>query len=68
MAYGLRTFTAAEKEYIQLKKKALAIMFVIKKLQLYIYLRHFTLITDQKSLQTVMGPKRAIPFITAARF
>lgn len=67
MTYAWRTLTTAEKKYCQLEKEALAIIFGIKKLHLYISGRNCSLITDHKPLQTILGPKSGIPSITAAR-
>ena len=36
-------------------------------LHIYLYGRHFTLITDHKSLTTILGPKKGIPPMAAAR-
>lgn len=51
----------------QLEKEALAIIFALKKFHFYIYGRCFTLITDHKPLQTILGHKTGIPPIAAAR-
>lgn len=65
--YASRTLTDAEKKYSQLEKEALAIIFAVKKFHFYIYERCFTLITDHKPLQTILGQKTGIPPIAAAR-
>ena len=46
VAYASRALTAAEKNYSQLEKEALAIIFAVKKLYNYIMSRHFELESD----------------------
>ena len=67
IAFASRTLLSAEKNYAQLEKEALALIFGVKKFHRYIYRRNFTLITDHKPLVTIMGPKKGIPSLAAAR-
>lgn len=67
IAFASRTLSEAEKKYTQLEKEALAIIFGVKKFHFYVYGRAFTLITDHKPLQTILGPTTGIPTIAAAR-
>ena len=67
IAYVSRTLTPSEKNYAQVKKEALAIVFGVRKFHQYIYERKFTLVTDHKPLLTNLGPKRGIPSLAAAR-
>ena len=67
IAYASRTLTAAEKNYSQIEREGLAIVFGLKKFHQYIYGRNFTLITDNKPLSLILGPKKGIPAMAATR-
>lgn len=67
IAYGSRSLTSAEKNYSQIEREGLAIVFGLQKFHQYLYGRHFTLITDNKPLSLILGPKKSIPAIAAAR-
>lgn len=67
IAYASRTLSSAEKNYSQLEKEGLALVFGIKKFHAYIYGRRFQLMTDHEPLQYIFGPKRGIPTVAAAR-
>ena len=67
IAYASRTLTASERNYSQLEKEALSLVFGVQKFHQFLYGRHFTLCTDHKPLTTILGPKKGIPPIAAAR-
>ena len=67
IAYSSRTLSKTEKNYAQVEKEALAIIFGIKKFHQYIYGRRFQLITDHKPLTTILSPKTGLPTLAAAR-
>ena len=48
-------------------KEALAITFALERFRLYLYGRRFTILTDHKPLQYILGPKTAIPTLAAQR-
>ena len=67
IAFASRSLSKCEQNYSQVEKEALSLIFGIKKFYQYLFGRHFTLITDHKPLTTILGPKNAIPILTAAR-
>ena len=67
IAFASRTLSAAEKNYAQVQKEALSIIWSIKKFYSYLYGRKFTLVTNHQPLLAILGPKKGIPATTAAR-
>ena len=64
IAFASRSLTSAEKNYSQLDKEALAIVFTVRKLHQYLY---FTILRDHKSLKRVFNPDKTTPQMAAAR-
>ena len=67
IAFASRTLNASEKNYSQLEKEALSINFGVKRFHKYLYAKKFKLITDHKALTTILGPKKGVPTLAAAR-
>ena len=67
MAFAFRTLTSSEKNYSQVKKEALSLIFRVKRFHAYLYGRHFMLVTDHKPLTTILNPGKGIPPLATAR-
>ena len=67
IAFASRTLNAAEKNYAQIHKEALSLVWGVKKFHCMLFARKFTLVTDHQPLISIFGPKKGIPATTAAR-
>lgn len=67
VAYVSRSLTASERNYSQLDREALAIIFAVTRFYNYIYGRNFLLVTDNEPLSRIFGHNRASPQMTSAR-
>lgn len=67
IAYASRTLTSTERNYPQIEKEALALIFGVKRFHTYLYGQKFTLVTDHKPLSTILHPSKALPTLAAAR-
>ena len=66
IAFASRTLSKAERNYSQIDKEALALVWGVKKFHLYLFGRHFTLMTDQEPLTSIFNPRKGIPAMTVA--
>ena len=66
IAYVSRTLLPSERNYAQIEKEALALVFGIQKFHQFIYGRKFILLTDHQPLLAILGPKKGISSIAAA--
>ena len=62
-----RALTSAEKNYSQIDREALAIVFAIKRLHQFLYGRHFVLRTDHKPLLRIFGEHTGVGGTVVAR-
>ena len=67
VAFTSRTLIKAERNYSQIKKEALALVYRVKKFHKYLYGRCFTLITDHKPLLSILSAKAEVPSVAAQR-
>ena len=66
IAYASRSLSPAEKNYSQIKKEGLAIVFGITKCYMYLYGKKFTLHTDHKPSLKIFSPDGATPVLAAS--
>lgn len=62
-----RTLATAERNYSQIEKEGLAIVFGVKRYHQYLYGRHFVILSDHKPLKHLFSESRAVPPLASAR-
>ncbi|XP_048249134.1 uncharacterized protein K02A2.6-like [Haliotis rufescens] len=67
IAFASRSLSQAEKNYSQLDREALAIIFGTKKFHQYIYGRSFTLLSDHKPLESIFSRDKDISQMASSR-
>ena len=67
VALTSRTLLPAEKNYSQIEKEGLAIIFAVKKFHRFVHGRKFALQMDHHPLLSMFGSKKGIPTHTANR-
>ena len=67
IAYPSRSLNSAEKNYSQIEKEGLAIIFGVTKYYMYLFGQKFTFRTDHKPLLKIFAPDSATHVLAAAR-
>ena len=67
IAFTSRTFTSAERNYSNIERESLAVIHGVKKFYDYLYGRSFTICSDHKPLEKLLGPTKEIPRMTSSR-
>ena len=62
-----KTLTKSQRNYSQVQKEALSIIFALKKFYQYLFGRNFILVTDHKPLLSLFGPNKPTPSLAANR-
>jgi len=60
-ASASKTLTRSQRNYNQIQKEAMAIVYALKEFYHYLFGRRFIIVTDHKSLLTLFGPEKALP-------
>ena len=65
--YASRVLKPAERNYAQIEREGLSVIYCIKKLHQFLYGQKFTIVTDHKPLLGLIAEDKPLPSITAAQ-
>ena len=67
IAYASRILSSAEKNYSQIEKEGLAVIFAVRKFHQYLYGRKFIIYSDHKPLKYLFSVHCQVPVMAATR-
>ena len=67
VAFASRTLTSSEKNYAQVEKEALSLIFSVNHFHAYLYGRKFTIVTDHKPLIAIPWSQKGITPLAATQ-
>jgi len=67
ICFASQALSAAEREYAQIEREALSLVWGVRMFHQYLLGRRFTLQTDHKPLQFILKPERGVPMAAASR-
>ena len=67
VAYASRSLAPAERNYAQIEREGLSIVFGVKKFHQFLFGHKFTIFSDHKPLQHILSASRMVPTMASAR-
>jgi len=67
VAYASQTLIAAEKNYCQLEKQTLSVVYALGKFHNYLYARHFAIQSNHQPLSCLFSSSKAISQTASSR-